>query len=78
MCMMSVYVKLLSIYVHNSRICCSSCCCFVVIIRGVVYIRLKVITLLSLFSLSLASRFCSLTWFWINSLTSFGVYLIKK
>ena len=35
------------------------------------------ITLLSLFSLSLASRFCSLTWFWMTSLTSLDVILLS-
>ena len=61
MCMMSVSVKLLSISVHNSRICCSSCCCFEVFSWDDDSVRLKMITLLSLFSLSLASRFYSLT-----------------
>ena len=77
MCMMSVSVKLLSISVHNSRICCSSCCCFVVISWDVDSVRLKMITLLNLFSLSLASRFCSLTWVWMTSLTSLDVILLS-
>ena len=76
MCMMSVSVKLWSISVHNSRICCSSCCFFVVFSWDVDSVRLKMITLLSLFSLSLASRFYSLTWFWMTSLTSLDVILL--
>ena len=76
MCMMSVSVKL-SISVHNSRIYCSLCCCFVVFSWGVESVRLKMITLLSLFSRSLASRFCSLTWFWMTSLTSLDVMLLS-
>ena len=75
--MMSVSVKLLYISVHNSRICCSSCCCFVVFSWDVDSIRLKMITLLILFSLSLAYRFCSLTWFWMTFLTSLDIILLS-
>ena len=72
--MMSVSVKLLSISEHRSRLCFSSYCCFVVFSWDVDYIRLKMITLFSLFSLSLDSKFCSLTKF---SLTSFVVIVLS-
>ena len=65
---------LLSISEHSSRICFSSYCCFVVFSWDVDYVRLKMITLFSLFSLSLDSKFCSLTQF---SLTSFVVIVLS-
>ena len=57
----SVSVKLLFISVHISRICSLSCCCLVVFICDVSSGKLKMITLLNLFSLSLDSMFCSFT-----------------
>ena len=57
----SVSVKLLFISVHISKICSLSCCCVVVFSCDVDSGKLKMITLLSLFSLSFDSMFCSFT-----------------
>ena len=46
----SVFVKLLFISVHISTICSLSCCCLVVFSCDVDFGKLKMITLLSLFS----------------------------
>ena len=57
----SVSVKLLFISVHISKICSLSCCCLVVFSCDVDSGKLKMITLLSLFSLSFDSMFCFFT-----------------
>ena len=57
----SVSEKLLFISVHISKIFSLSCCCLVVFSCEVDSCKLKMITLLSLFSLSFDSMFCSFT-----------------